>query len=137
MLICKVKEREKAGTRKFLEKVKRELEEIKATLKETSEINELKEEIKTKNNTLKEMIKTKDNKINELERRVEDLEQYTRVEDVIILILYWTGNETQELCTGCGPGGRNRWLKGVWKPWRPAGPSGGTANIGTASGGVF
>lgn len=71
-----------------MEKVKRELEEIRATLKETlmnltSEINEL-EEIKAKNNTLEEMIKAKDNRINELERRVEDLEQYTRVEDVII-----------------------------------------------------
>lgn len=50
----------------------------------TSEINELKEEIKTKNITLEEIIKTKDNRINELERRVEDLEQYTRVEDVMI-----------------------------------------------------
>lgn len=75
--------------KKNMEKVKRELEEIKATLKETlmnltSEINELKEEIKTKNITLEEIIKTKDNRINELERRVEDLEQYTRVEDVMI-----------------------------------------------------
>lgn len=47
---------------------------------------------------LKNLVKEKDKKIEGLERRIDDLGQYTRMEDLI----KWTGNNTPNLCQYCG-----------------------------------
>ncbi|KAJ8344588.1 hypothetical protein AAFF_G00232760 [Aldrovandia affinis] len=90
----------KAAIDEELEEIRKSLnfmsEEVSKVAKQQAILMELMDEVKQ----LKNLVKEKDKKIDGLERRIDDLEQYTRMEDLIISGLETTHRTYARAMTG-------------------------------------
>ncbi|KAJ8394509.1 hypothetical protein AAFF_G00045190 [Aldrovandia affinis] len=90
----------KAAIDEELEEIRKSLnfmsEEVSKVAKQQAMLMELMDEVKQ----LKNLVKEKDKKIDGLERRIDDLEQYTRMEDLIISGLETTHRTYARAMTG-------------------------------------